>query len=45
MFAILAALVWLLAAFDVHLGTVNLLLLGLSLLALHLAFGVPWRRP
>lgn len=47
MFAVLAALVWLLAAFHVGLGSVDMLFLGLCFLALHLALGVsvtPWRR-
>lgn len=38
LFAILAAAVWLLAAFGVALGSVNMLLLGLALLGVHFAF-------
>lgn len=50
MFALIAAIIWFLAAFGVHVGSVNLLLLGLAFLALHFAFsiGLPvpeaWRR-
>lgn len=49
MLALAAAVVFLLALLNVTLGTVNLITLGLFLLALHLAFGpyvpTPWRRP
>lgn len=50
MFALVAAVIWFLAAFGVALGHVNMLLLGLAFLALHFAFaiGIPlpsWRRP
>ena len=38
-FALLAAIVWLLAAFGVHLASIDMLLLGLGLLALHFAIG------
>jgi hypothetical protein len=49
-FAILAAIVWAVAAFHGSLGSIDLLFLGLCLLALHLAFGgvgawpSTWRR-
>lgn len=39
MFALIAAIIWFLAAFGVHLGSINLLLFGLAFLALHFAFG------
>lgn len=39
MFALIAALIWFLAAFHVGLGTIDMLLLGLGFLALHFAFG------
>lgn len=50
MFALIAAIIWLLAAFRVGLGSIDMLLLGLAFLALHFAFGVglpvpaTWRR-
>lgn len=48
MFALIAAIIWILAAFGLHLGSLNLLLLGLAFLALHFAFTiglpVPWNR-
>lgn len=49
MFALVAAIIWFLAAFGVALGHVNTLLLGLAFLALQFAFpvGLPvpsWRR-
>lgn len=50
MFALIAAIIWFLAAFGVHVGSVNLLLLGLAFLGLHFAFGwglgvaAPWNR-
>lgn len=50
MFALVAAIIWFLAAFGVHLGSINLLLLGLAFLGLHFAwsFALPapasWRR-
>ncbi len=46
MLAAFAALVFLLALLGVHLGAVNLIVLGLFLLALHLAIpvAVPWHR-
>lgn len=40
MFALLAALVFFLAAVHVGLGSLDMLMLGLTLLALHFAFGV-----
>lgn len=43
MFALIAAIIWFLAAFGVGLGTVNMLLLGLAFLALQFAFG--WGLP
>lgn len=39
MFALIAAIIWFLAALGVHLGSINLLLFGLAFLALHFAFG------
>lgn len=39
MFAIIAAMLFILAAFGVQLGTVNLLALGLCSLAIHLLVG------
>jgi hypothetical protein len=48
MFALIAAIIWFLAAFNVHLGSVSLLLLGLAFLGLHfawsLALPLPGRR-
>lgn len=48
MFAVAAALVFLLRLIGVTLGTVDLVVLGLFLLALHLAVGgyipIPWNR-
>jgi hypothetical protein len=38
-FALIAAIIWFLAAFHVGLGTVDMLLLGLAFLGLHFAFG------
>lgn len=47
-FALIAAIIWFLAAFGVHAGSVNLLLLGLAFLGLHFATGWalpgPWTR-
>lgn len=40
MFALIAAIIWFLAAFGLHVGSINLLLLGLAFLGLHFAFGV-----
>jgi hypothetical protein len=39
MFALIAAIIWFLAAFGVHLGDIDLLLFGLAFLGLHFAFG------
>ncbi len=50
MFALIAAIIWFLAAFHVALGSIDLPLLGLAFLGLHFAFGVglpvpaTWRR-
>lgn len=48
MFALIAAIVWFLAAFGVQVASINLLLFGLAFLALHFAFGtllpMPWHR-
>lgn len=48
MFALIAAIIWFLAAFGVGLGSINMTLFGLAFLALHFAFGVvipmPWNR-
>lgn len=47
MFAILALLAFVLALFDVTIGSIDLVTLGLALIAAHLAFGAiwaPWRR-
>jgi hypothetical protein len=50
MFALIAAIVWFLAAFGLHLGPINMLLFGLGFLGLHFAFawGLPvpssWNR-
>lgn len=50
MFALIAAIIWFLAAFGVHLGSINLLLFGLAFLALRFAFSwglpvaAPWHR-
>jgi hypothetical protein len=46
-FAVIAAVIWFLAAFGVAPGGVDMLLLGLGFLGLHLAIGwglTPWRR-
>ncbi len=40
MFALIAAIIWFLAAFGVHLGSVSLPLLGLAFFGLHFAWGV-----
>lgn len=50
MFALIAAIIWFLAAFGVDIGSIDLFLLGLGFLGLHLAFswGIPvafTRRP
>jgi hypothetical protein len=39
MFAVLALLVFVLALFDVTIGSIDLVILGLALVAAHLAFG------
>lgn len=46
MFALLALLTFTLALFDVHIGSVNLLYLGLAFLSAHALFnfGIPWVR-
>jgi hypothetical protein len=50
MFALIAAIIWFLAAFGVHVGSINLLMLGLAFLALYFATGwnlgiaAPWNR-
>ena len=50
MFALIAAIIWFLAAFGVHLGSINMLLFGLAFLGLHFAFAwglpvpAPWHR-
>ena len=50
MFALVAAIVWFLAAFGVGLGPINMLLFGLAFLGLHFAFSwglpvaAPWHR-
>lgn len=50
MFALIAAIIWFLAAFGVGLGSINMLLFGLAFLGLHFAFGwglpvsAPWNR-
>jgi len=50
MFALVAAIIWFLAAFGVGLGPINMLLFGLAFLALQFAFGwglpvsAPWNR-
>lgn len=47
-FALIAAVIWFLAAFGVHIGDVSLLMLGLAFLALHFVWsmGLPatWHR-
>jgi hypothetical protein len=46
--AALAALIcFILALFNVHIGSINLVVLGLVFVALHLMIGAwwPWRRP
>ena len=43
MFALLAFVCFLLAAFDVHLGSVSLIAIGLAFVALHLLWAwTPW---
>jgi hypothetical protein len=46
MLAILALICFVLALFDVSLGSIDLVVLGLAFIAAHLAFGIslqPWR--
>lgn len=40
MFALVASIIFFLAAFGVHLGSVSLLMLGLAFLALHFAWAI-----
>lgn len=42
-FALIAAVVWFIAAFGVHVGTVDMTLVGLGFLALHFAYA--WSIP
>ena len=50
MFALIAAIIWFLAAFGVQLAEINMLVLGLAFLGLHFAFtwglpvAAPWSR-
>lgn len=47
MFALLALLCFVLALFNVTIGTIDLVVLGFCFIALHLMFGLgltPWRR-
>jgi hypothetical protein len=47
MLAVIALICFVLALFDVSLGDISLVTLGLAFLAAHLAFGLgltPWRR-
>jgi hypothetical protein len=49
MLAVLALICFILALFDVALGSIDLVTLGLAFVAAHLAFGLPlnpqnWRR-
>lgn len=47
MFALLALLCFVLALFNVTIGTIDLVVLGLVFIAAHLLFGItltPWRR-
>lgn len=39
MFAVIALIVFILALFEVTIGSINLVVLGLALVAAHLAFG------
>lgn len=46
MFALIALICFILAAFDVDLGGISLIAVGLAFIALHLMWGwTPWRRP
>jgi hypothetical protein len=46
MFALVALICFILALFHVHLGSIDLVILGLCFIALHLLFGIgiPWGR-
>ena len=50
MFALIAAIIWFLAAFGVQLGGINMTLFGLGFFGLHFAFAwglpvpAPWNR-
>jgi hypothetical protein len=47
MLAVIALIIFVLALFDVSLGGIDLVTLGLAFVAAHLAFGLgltPWRR-
>jgi hypothetical protein len=47
MFALIALICFVLALFRVHLGSIDLVVLGLAFIALHLLWdpvGMPWRR-
>lgn len=49
MFALIAAICFFLALFHIHLGSIDLVILGLFCIALHLFIGgwtpsIPWRR-
>jgi len=46
MLAAIALICFVLALFHVHLGTIDLVVLGLAFIAAHLAFGIgtPWTR-
>jgi hypothetical protein len=46
MLAVIALIIFVLALFDVAIGSINMTILGLAFIAAHLAFGVPiqfWR--
>jgi hypothetical protein len=45
MFAVIALIVLILALFDVNLGSIDLVTLGLAFIAAHLAFGSPFGLP
>jgi len=40
MFAVIALIIFILALFKVHIGSIDLVILGLAFIAAHLAFGV-----
>ena len=46
MFALVALICFILALFNVHLGSINLVTLGFCFVALHLmvGWGIPWGR-